>query len=59
MRVYPLTTKSFLPGTRVRHLEYGWLGTVSRFAHADGRLMIIWDDTGGASLWDPMVLTDV
>ena len=41
--------RAIIPGTKVRHREAGWEGVVSRFAHADGRMMILWP--WGGSLW--------
>jgi len=40
-------------GRRVVHRGYGWTGTVGRFAHTAGMVMVLWDADhgGGASLW--------
>jgi hypothetical protein len=40
-------------GRRVEHIEYGWTGKVAVGGHTDDEIMVIWDNTGGASLVEP------
>lgn len=48
MKKYPLTEHVVPVGCSVQHRRYGWSGEVARFAHADGRVMVIWDHGGGS-----------
>jgi hypothetical protein len=48
--IFSLTERVVPVGRPVRHRRFGWAGVVSRFAHQDGQVMVLWTEYNGASL---------